>query len=165
MRHSKPIRHNLELNCYEIDLTQGQVGLISLSSYWVLEEYNFYAAWHPNSNSFRVRYSEDFLHRILMDFPKGMEVDHINNNTLDNRLCNLRIVTKSMNDRNLDDSKSKYGLKGISYDIKDKRFRARILEGKESKSFSVKIYGYDQALQMAKDFIMSKRPQYGYYKY
>lgn len=40
------------------------------------------------------------LHRVILDCPKGYEVDHINHNKLDNRKCNLRIVTRSENQMN-----------------------------------------------------------------
>jgi hypothetical protein len=40
------------------------------------------------------------LHREIMCPPEGMDVDHINHNTLDNRRCNLRIVTRQQNAQN-----------------------------------------------------------------
>ncbi len=40
------------------------------------------------------------LHRLITNCPPGMEVDHINGNPLDNRLCNLRICKHSENCKN-----------------------------------------------------------------
>lgn len=38
------------------------------------------------------------LHRLLMDFPEGLVVDHINNDSLDNRRSvNLQAITASEN--------------------------------------------------------------------
>lgn len=38
-----------------------------------------------------------YLHRRIMNAPEGMQVDHINGNRLDNRRCNLRLVTSRQN--------------------------------------------------------------------
>ncbi len=40
------------------------------------------------------------MHRAIMNCPEGLEVDHINGDTLDNRKENLRIVTHSINGKN-----------------------------------------------------------------
>lgn len=40
------------------------------------------------------------LHRLIMKAPFGMQVDHLNHITWDNRKCNLRICTNQENSRN-----------------------------------------------------------------
>lgn len=41
-----------------------------------------------------------FLHRLIMDAPKGVIVDHIDGNTLDCRKQNLRLCTQTENSQN-----------------------------------------------------------------
>lgn len=42
----------------------------------------------------------NLLHRYLTNCPKSLHVDHINRNPLDNRRCNLRVVSRSINQLN-----------------------------------------------------------------
>jgi HNH endonuclease len=54
------------------------------------------------------------IHREIMGFPKGKQVDHINGNTFDNRRKNLRICSHSENQMNRGRTKSnKTGFKGV----------------------------------------------------
>ena len=36
------------------------------------------------------------MHRVIMKPPKNLEIDHINSDGLDNRKCNLRFATRSL---------------------------------------------------------------------
>jgi hypothetical protein len=78
---------------------------------------------YDNSNGY-ARIGSKYLHRILINAKEGEVVDHINGNRVDNRLENLRIVTKSLNNYNRVTS-NKYG-RGIYFDKYGNRFRAVI---------------------------------------
>ena len=69
--------------------------------------------------------------RLIMGEPKGMNVDHINGNSLDNRRANLRICTHQ---QNLWNSHRRLGLyKGVYEGPGSKKWRANIVVNKKSK--------------------------------
>lgn len=95
-----------------------QIVLLDNEDYQYLINNNIklYAKYHPKIKACYAyisggKYKGQCLHRLLMDFPKGMTVDHINHNTLDNRRCNLRIVTDIQNKQNRKDNTS--GILGV----------------------------------------------------
>lgn len=55
-------------------------------------------------------------HRVIMDAPLGMDIDHLNHNKLDNRKDNLRICTRSENLFN------KLGVRGYYFNPKRNRW-------------------------------------------
>ncbi len=67
------------------------------------------------------------LHRFIMNPEKGIHVDHINGNGLDNRRDNLRlctIVQNQQNQQNCRGGSSKY--KGVCWHKHTKKWQARI---------------------------------------
>lgn len=100
------------------------------------------------------------IHKLLIDIPKGLEVDHINNNRLDNQKSNLRIVTRSQNMMNKSvykNSTSKF--KGVSWNKNTNKWRSVIgLNGKyyhlgvfENEFEAAKAYN-KKAIELFKEF-------------
>ena len=80
------------------------------------------------------------MHQEILEVPKGMVVDHINNDGMDNRSANLRAATIGQNSRNRKKScrsfTSKY--KGVSWHKKSRKWEASITF--ELKSIYLGIY-------------------------
>ena len=85
--------------------------------------------WYCHNNNTSSDYAmsgdrRDSIHRLVMGNPKGMCVDHINGDTLDNRKENLRVCTISQNSQNKRlKSHSQSGYKGVherNYPIRKK---------------------------------------------
>ena len=73
--------------------------------------------WHESDQGYimsRIDGKLVRLHRILMNCPDGMDVDHIKHNTYDNRKSQLRLVTCSQNNMNKE-SKGVVKLKNGKY--------------------------------------------------
>lgn len=89
--------------------------IIDNSSYELIKDY----CWHLSSRGYassKVNGKDVQMHNIIMadKLSDGLEVDHINRNKLDNRLCNLRVVSHAENCRNRGMRKdNKYGMSGI----------------------------------------------------
>lgn len=85
------------------------------------KKYN-HLRWHMSDTGYAVRrYNGETyrLHRLIMNCPEGMVVDHLNGDRLDNRKCNLRICTQLENAKNI------HNVKGYCYDKAKKKYMVR----------------------------------------
>src|ERR1051325_6552 len=74
---------------------------------------SFYARLHVRENG---KYRTVLMHRLLMNAKDGQEIDHIDNNGLNNQRANLRFSTREQNMRNRPPNKNnKSGYKGVSF--------------------------------------------------
>lgn len=92
-------------NAKAIQLPRGKVAIVDVEDYERLSKFDWrlsgkdgcdYAVRRIGGTSIQI-----LMHReILGDIPKGKDVDHINGDRFDNRRCNLRVVTRSVNIQN-----------------------------------------------------------------
>lgn len=89
------------------------------------------------------------IHRAVMGYPKGMDVDHINGDPLDNRKVNLRACTRSencMNKKTRADSRS--GYKGVYISPNGNKIQAYIRPPTMAKGKRISL-GYYSTLEEA----------------
>jgi len=97
--------------------------IIDKADLWIPQGFNgsWFAWWDKKNKSFYVRgnlfengkWKTIHLHRLLMDCPDDLVVDHKNHNTLRNIRDNLRNVTRGGNSQNQVDHENKSGHRGV----------------------------------------------------
>lgn len=111
----------------EITLSSGAVVLFDDADNEIVSKY-FWSELRGPRTSYADAFTRDgvvLMHRILMNPPKGYVVDHINNNGLDNRRQNLRVVTQSENIRRAGIRvNNTSGIIGVHWNEETKRWRA-----------------------------------------
>ena len=124
MRSKRPLTKHPEFDCYVVTLTRGKTCLVDNEDAEWVSRHNWHAAvgglYAARATTTNRVHELLFLHRELLlktdELPKGLEVDHINGDKLDNRRSNLRSCTHDQNCKNQKlprDSKS--GFRGVSW--------------------------------------------------
>lgn len=125
------------IDCFNIKGALTGTIIIDTDKIGIVNQYQ----WHIEKSHSGILYSQAIkpdkktlrMHRLLM--PEAIQVDHINGNGLDNRLCNLRPCTNAENNRNkrfLRNPKS--GHLGIRYNPKAESYYVRIMVNKKEIS-------------------------------
>lgn len=127
-KESKKKYNNYDLlGKYGIGYTEtGEVFYFDLEDYDKIKNYS----WYINNREYVVSnsyYKYTKMHRLVMNCPDDMEVDHIYHNKNDNRKEFLRIVTKSQNQMNRSlQSNNTSGVTGVSWDSTKEKWCAYI---------------------------------------
>ncbi len=157
----------------EITLHNGQVALVDDQDFDLVGRFH----WTADARGGRVyatrqarhgagRRTTYYMHRVLMNPPAGLTVDHKNGNGLDNRRSNLRLATRVQNAANRGRSRTNTsGFKGVFYNKPNKAYSARICADNQIihlgwfKDKTVAARAYDEAArQLHGDFAALNLP-------
>jgi hypothetical protein len=107
-----------------IVLHNGMTAIVDACDFPWLSRHKWRAHWNRKANRFYVRRrvmnngvsASVSLHRVIMNAPKGLVVDHIDGNPLNNVRSNLRLCSQSQNAKNRRvNANSRTGIRGVSY--------------------------------------------------
>ena len=142
----------------KIKLTQGQYAIVDNNDFDYLNQYKWHAAFDKRSGKYycirsqynKITKKDDTIrmHRLIMNCPKGLQIDHINHNRLDNRKNNLRIVNNSQNQMNRKINKNKTSkYKGVYLFCKNKW---RVIAAFNKKKYHLGLF--DNEIDAAKKY-------------
>jgi len=150
-----------------IALTQGKYAIVDPDDYYKLNEYKWCALkvghkyYAVRSNGGRKGQKRKLyrMHREVVHIPKGLECDHINGDSLDNRKANLRAATRQQNCWNNSKRKpkslSKY--KGVSFSKRGRPWKAMLtVNGKW-----IYLGGFNSEIQAAKAYDKAAKRYFG----
>lgn len=137
--------------------------LVDGEDYSSLSTYN----WSINPKGYawsKIDGKTTYMARLIMNCDKGLTVDHINHNTLDNRKENLRICTYSQNNYNRRigriNSASKY--KGVRKSDINGKWQTEIINN-EGNIFIGAFYTEDYSALMYNKNVLDVQGEYGYF--
>lgn len=81
----------------EIKVGKSHVALVDDEDFDFLNQFKWYLHNLGYVQTSKKGLHSKFIHRIIMQTPKGLDTDHINGNKLDNRKSNLRVCTHEEN--------------------------------------------------------------------
>src|SRR3990167_4427891 len=114
----------------EIPLTRGQVALIDDSDYEYISQYKWWAFKKKYGGYYAhgwVDGQQVILHKLIMNPPPGMEIDHIDHNGLNCQRYNMRFATVPNNRKNrAKNANGTSGFKGVSFHKRIGMYQAQI---------------------------------------
>lgn len=99
-----------------VELTRGLETKIDAADVPEVMKHSWQAVPNVMGGHYARSSSAGYLHRFLFGSPKGMQVDHKEHDTLDNRRSNLRVTTNQQNNENRNGAykSSKTGIRGVT---------------------------------------------------
>ncbi len=145
-----------------IELTQGQLATVDDEDYSELNQKKWYAckwkrSYYAHAKT-EIAGERILMHRVIMNAPKELQVDHADGNSLNNQKSNLRLCTKSQNCMNSQiRSDNTSGYKGVSWDEERRKWRVLIIKNGRN----IRLGRFFCLIKAAKTYDVAARKYFG----
>lgn len=152
----------------KIELTQGKYAMVDDEDFekvnqhqWSAQKYR--SGWRAMRN---IRDSDNkwtiqYMHRMIMDCPEDLQIDHSDHNGLNNQKHKLRICTNAENQYNQKSKKGVSKYKGVVWHKRNRRWMAQIV-----LNYKTIFLGYrDVESECAKLYDKAARELFGEFAY
>jgi len=145
-----------------IPLTQGLYAIVDVEDYERINKHKW-SADNQHGHWYAIRRNKEnksvYMHREILQVPKGKETDHKNHFGLDNRKSNIRICTRQQNSRNRKKGKRKTSsrYKGVGWHKASQKWEVRI--GQSYQRIALGLF--DSEIEAAKIYDEAAKRLYG----
>jgi HNH endonuclease len=145
----------------EIRLTQGKVALVDDADFERVSRYKWSAwwsgwNWYATTHKPRPSHERIYMHRFIIDAPKGIKVDHKDRDGLNNQRENIRLATNPQNSQNTGLSLANTsGYKGVA------RFREKWQAGIKVNYHRIHLGHFNTAEEAARAYDSKARELFG----
>ena len=106
--------------------------MVDDEDYEWLRQYEWQVDRHNSVKTHAPGMKGKLIHRLILNAPEHLEVDHIDGNRLNNQRSNLRLATSSQNKMNRGPRKDNTsGCKGVSWHSQRLKWTARVKAGQK----------------------------------
>lgn len=147
-----------------LDIEETIFTLIDEKSFDLIEPYNWSTVGKGYACSWFKKSGDTlYLHRFLLNCDSEFDtIDHINNDKLDNRLCNLRFITRQGNNaRNGPQKNNTSGYKGVCWHNQRGKWMTSVKYNGKNKYFGI----YKTKEEAALAYNVAAKQLFGQYAY
>jgi hypothetical protein len=156
----------IDKHTYGIPLSMDQVALIDKEDFDKIKDYGWYAHFDKVGKTFyaitRTHGTNIIMHRLILNAPDSLVIDHADHNGLNNRKSNIRVCSQSQNCMNKKvQSNNTSGYRGVSFHKTKNKYQATIMVNRKQ----VYLGTFNTALEASEAYQIAAKKLFGKFYY
>jgi hypothetical protein len=156
----------IDEHTYGVPLSKGLLSLIDKEDFDKIKNYGWYARFDRVGKTYyavtRTHGTNIIMHRLILNAPNSLVIDHTDHNGLNNRKSNIRICTQSQNCMNKKvQSNNTSGYRGVSFHKKKNKYQATIMDNRKQ----IYLGAFNTAIEASEAYQAAAKKLFGEFYY